>query len=244
MKRYYVFFTLLVVFTIGVTALQTTMSRGYKTDAIKESDLTIIQESISTYANTNHKLPQNTADTKPYSPVQGKLSDYSYRISDYNKYSLCAVFSHDRVRPANSYNTLDARPEPQYHKKGKVCLDYTESAVPRPAPLFSGLTSSQSCVVGTRDPHSLLTSASWQSFDASSKTITFRDAGQTQTLRWCTTLTAYALNGYQISLQAIPLGQAVSISLTNPATINPNGTITTGAPYVTEIKEITATPGK
>lgn len=242
MRRYYVFFAILIPLIFAGSLLQSRLVVSIKLDSKKESDLQTLQQVVDEYSVDEHRLPDDLSTVKSsltsYNKLQGNMSDYSYQVTSFNKYQLCANFARAHIAPASSTRNNAGGSLTQYHKSGRGCFDFTADSIKQPLPIIVGATPSGSCTVGTRDQKSLLSNVNWVSFDASAKSISVKTVSQEQTLRWCDTPIATDFKGTQIALSAIPTGAKVELAIVAPTTFNANGTGMSGSPYVTSIKEI------
>ena len=238
MKKYYTFIVLLIVFVVLVVMYQTVMSRGFKSDQNRETDIRQLELDIESTATSLNHLPVKLADVKLSGKLQGKLDDYTYTITDYNKYKLCANFVHEKKPPANSSYSpyTDGLTDPSYHGRGNQCFSYTVTGVTKPGPIiYAGGYST--CAVGSRDQKYDVGDLTWDGYDAKAKTITVHNLTQSQSFRWCADPQVTTATNTPISLAAIPKGAKVEIKVTSPGSPNNVGIVDFGAPYVTMIIE-------
>jgi hypothetical protein len=235
-KKYYTFIATLIVFVIVVVSYQSVMSRGFKSDQNREADIRQLELDIETTAESLNHLPVKLSDVKLTGKLQGKLDDYTYTKTDYNKYKLCTNFVHEKKSPSNYSIMGSDLPNSSYHAKGNQCFEYTVSGVTKPGPIIyaGGYTT---CAVGPKDQKYDVGDLSWDGYDATAKTITVHNLTQQQTFRWCGDPQVTTSSGTTVSLASIPKGAKVEIKVTSPGTANNVGMVDFGTPYVTSIVE-------
>jgi len=233
---------LLIVFVVTVVSYQVVTSRGLKSDQNRETDIRQLELDIESTATSLNHLPAKLADVKLSGKLQGKLNDYTYTITDYNKYKLCTNFVHEKNPPANlSYSPYtDGLTSPSYHGKGNQCFSYTVTGVQKPGPIIYSGGTNYSCAAGSRDQKWDVGDLTWDGYDAAARTVSVHNATQTQTFRWCNDPVVTTNTGVTISLPAIPKGAKVEIKVTSPGTANNVGQVEYGVPYVTSIRETEA----
>jgi hypothetical protein len=237
LKRYYIFFALLVVLAGAVAIAQTTLSRGYMADENKQSDLRELSDDVNQSASRDNALPEKLADVKVGMKLKGKLTDYSYSVSDYNKYKLCSTFTHERKLPAGQTpSTNDYYTDTTYHSAGHQCFSYTAPGVTPPQPFIQAPASLAICTVGARDQKWVFSDVMWDGYDPNAKTVSVHTKNQKQVFRWCADPVATNALGAAISLSAIPLGSKVTVNVTSPGMPRANGTVDYMSPYVTKVQ--------
>ena len=154
MRKYYIFITLLVLFSIGliVAVILATGSpakqRALQMDQERLNDFRMITNEINAYYFERDKLPDSlgqVAKQIDYIPFDTKDPEtgkpYTYNVTTRKTYELCTTFS----LPSEE-QTSSAKPEFSYpymsdlkHKKGYDCIEFTipnnDDPYGKPAPM-------------------------------------------------------------------------------------------------------------
>ena len=242
MKRYYVFFAIIISIAVAAATAQSITSVGYQQDTKNEADLQSISIAVTGYGSAHKALPTKLEQLTFTEKLNGKLTDYQYKVKTYNTYQLCATFKHESKAPTSSpQNSNSYYTNTQYHKVGNDCLDFSDQTIEQPVAIVPSLLSSTSCAAGPRDQKVLVPNLTWVSFDPIEKMATVNNGSTSQTFRWCQVPTITNDKGVVIAISAIPAGAKVTFSVTVPSKVNANQTISPETPYVTAISATSAT---
>lgn len=236
MKRYYVFFAIIISIAIASGIAQAVRSAGNKQDSKRVADLETISNGVSSYASAHKALPAKLESLILANRLSNKLSDYDYRVKSYNKYELCTAFKYEARAPLGAQSTAPTdNPDVSYHKSGYQCWTYADPYLLPPMSVVEDIGSSRSCLAGIQDPKRQVADISWVGFDATAKTVTVKNGAGEQTFRWCAAPVVTNNKGYVIALSAISPGAIVTLQVTAPSTVNSNQTTSSGVPYVVDI---------
>lgn len=130
MKRYYVFFVLLGLVSLGAIAAQTTASRPAKADRELAMRLQNTNEQIDLYASREEKLPQSLT------VVEGDHTGITYKQIGNATYELCATFQTSTQRNVSDLSSPSSYIDAYNHPKGHQCYKLIANVgQPNPKPL-------------------------------------------------------------------------------------------------------------
>jgi type II secretory pathway pseudopilin PulG len=134
MKKYYIAIGILCLVCAATIVAYYVIFAGQVSDSVKVQDINSITTSIDVYASSNRKLPSALTDLKLDSPVEKRLSQYTYEnkgtavvdseIQD--RYQLCANFksASSGLSDGSTDNTgsdYQSYIDPSSHAAGMVC---------------------------------------------------------------------------------------------------------------------------
>lgn len=132
MKRYYIFFFLLALVSVGAIAAQAMMSGPIKADRTLSTRVQILNERVQTYYQTNRRLPGELAE------VEGDHEGITYSHSG-NNYELCGTFQTSTQGRDDSALRLQTLSPGVYidasrHPRGYYCFKAIAEEINKPEP--------------------------------------------------------------------------------------------------------------
>lgn len=116
MKRYYVFFAILVAICGAAIVGQTMVNGPVKADRDLAERIRLANDEVQAYSNRNGRLPADL------SSVKGSYAGVEYQRLDNDRYELCGTFqtinmNNNKIAPVES-SYIDTT----YHTKGRQCF--------------------------------------------------------------------------------------------------------------------------
>jgi hypothetical protein len=132
LKRYYLFFVVLAVVSLGAILSNFALRRGPIHDAQAATDIRNLQGSIDNYYLRTSKLPQALSDAQPTGDVTTRLRDYQYQRTSDTAYELCTMFMTTHRDNNKTYYPVSPNypagtgeiPNPDDHGRGHQCFSY------------------------------------------------------------------------------------------------------------------------
>jgi hypothetical protein len=127
MKRYYLFFIILAIFSTAVILTNMSLRRGPAHDVIAVNDINTLQSAVDNYYLRTKELPDNLSQIDlSGSKTAMRVRDYEYNRLSATTYQLLADFqtSHTADYPAPVYQSGNEVPDPNNHGKGRQCFTY------------------------------------------------------------------------------------------------------------------------
>lgn len=135
MKRYYLFFVVIIVLSVVSAVSLYLLRRGPVADQLLADDIRTIATEIDNYYLTKNVLPANLSQVSFSTQALAQRADIlEYRVIDRGEtsgsqaqYELCATFQSNQTSTKSSIN-YGGVPNPDYHDKGRQCFTYTQLA--------------------------------------------------------------------------------------------------------------------
>mgnify|MGYP007095775077 FL=1 len=135
MKRYYLFFAVVIAVSLTAAVSLYLVRRGPVADQLLSNDMRAIASEIDNYYLTKNELPASLSQiTFSTADLIDRARTLEYRVMNNGttsgnqaQYELCATFRADQTSSRSTIN-YGAAPNPDYHGKGRQCFTYTELA--------------------------------------------------------------------------------------------------------------------
>lgn len=137
MKRYYIFFVILVVVCALAIASNILLRRGPAHDATAASDISQFQSEIYNYYDDKGELPESldqidVANTS----AANRLGNYQYQRTSELTYKICTTFETNH-HTSDTYAPKSDEPNPDQHGKGLQCFSYNVLPIEQNSPTIN-----------------------------------------------------------------------------------------------------------